>query len=256
MLIDNLVQLGLSEKESRVYLAALELGPTTILELAKKTSVKRSTIYEFINNLIDKELLAESVRGKKKIFIPSDPRKFESLVEKQKSLLKEILPELLSINQLTATKPKTQIYEGITGVKKALNDTLTTNQPIFAFCSMNNISGEVLDYLSSRYRQKRIKKKIYLQAIVSSDLPEQIFSADDKFFSNIFFVDPKKFPGNLWLNIYGRKISFISYNKNSRLFSAIIDDESLARSMKSFFDLAWLGAKKKISQRKNQPISF
>lgn len=245
MLIDNLVQLGLSAKESQVYLAALELGPTTILELSKKTTIKRSTIYEFINNLVAKDLLTKSVRGKKKIFIPSDPKKFESLVEKQKSLLQEILPELLSINQLTAAKPKTQIYEGLAGVKKAFNDTLAANQPICAFCSMSNISSEVLEYLSSEYQRKRIKKNISLRAIVSSDRPEQIFPTDEKSLSDIFSIDSQKFPGNLWLNIYGGKISFISYNKNSRLFAAIIDDENLARSMKSFFDLAWLGAEKK-----------
>ena len=41
MFENELQQLGLSEKEAKVYLASLELGSTSVLEISKKAGLKR-----------------------------------------------------------------------------------------------------------------------------------------------------------------------------------------------------------------------
>ena len=43
--------LGLSEHEAAVYLAALELGEANIQEISRKSGVKRTSIYNFIDTL-------------------------------------------------------------------------------------------------------------------------------------------------------------------------------------------------------------
>jgi len=54
MLIQELQKLGLSDKESKVYLASLELGPAPIAAIAKQASVNRPTTYVIIESLIKK----------------------------------------------------------------------------------------------------------------------------------------------------------------------------------------------------------
>ncbi|MFH0854627.1 MAG: helix-turn-helix domain-containing protein, partial [bacterium] len=61
----DLQQIGLSDKEASVYLAALELGPTNIQALTKKSAIKRSTVYDIIKNLKNHGLMSETTRGKR-----------------------------------------------------------------------------------------------------------------------------------------------------------------------------------------------
>ena len=46
-----LENLGLSEKEAEIYLALLELGTGTVVEVAKKSGVKRPTAYLVLDEL-------------------------------------------------------------------------------------------------------------------------------------------------------------------------------------------------------------
>ena len=55
---DALSNLGLSERESSVYLALLELGQTTTGPLSKKSSIPNSKIYEVLNSLEEKGLVS------------------------------------------------------------------------------------------------------------------------------------------------------------------------------------------------------
>ncbi|MBU2235559.1 helix-turn-helix domain-containing protein, partial [Patescibacteria group bacterium] len=41
----SLIQFGLNSKEASVYLAALELGGSPVLKIAKKAELKRPTVY-------------------------------------------------------------------------------------------------------------------------------------------------------------------------------------------------------------------
>ena len=55
----NYIQLqdaGLSETEAKIYLAALELGQTSVSRIARKSGIKRTTIYLSLENLMEKGL--------------------------------------------------------------------------------------------------------------------------------------------------------------------------------------------------------
>ncbi|MEK7106984.1 MAG: helix-turn-helix domain-containing protein, partial [Patescibacteria group bacterium] len=62
---DSLSQLGLSGQESAVYLAALELGFSSISDIAKKAGIKRPTTYYIVDELIKKNLVSRAPKGKR-----------------------------------------------------------------------------------------------------------------------------------------------------------------------------------------------
>ena len=70
MTIPFLKQLGLLEKEAKVYLASLELGEATVLELAKKSALNRTTVYVEIEKLGQRGLVSSIEKGKKRYFSP------------------------------------------------------------------------------------------------------------------------------------------------------------------------------------------
>ena len=51
-LYQQLKQLGLEEKQAKIYLASLELGPDTAQNIAYKASLKRPTTYVILEELI------------------------------------------------------------------------------------------------------------------------------------------------------------------------------------------------------------
>jgi|SRR3989344_829968 len=61
----ELQALGLSEKEAKVYLAALVLGPDTVQNIAKKAGINRPTAYLQIESLKEKGIISEVEKDKK-----------------------------------------------------------------------------------------------------------------------------------------------------------------------------------------------
>ena len=84
MLEKELQQLGLSDKEAKTYLASLELGPVSVQEIAKKSGLKRPTVYFAIEQLIKMGLMSSFEKGKKRYFSAESPERLVSLITAQK----------------------------------------------------------------------------------------------------------------------------------------------------------------------------
>ena len=80
-LLTTLTTLGLTDHEAAVYLAALSLGPATILKIAKAAEIKRTTVYSVIETLKLKGLVSVEVKGFKSLFVAEDPTKLETILE-------------------------------------------------------------------------------------------------------------------------------------------------------------------------------
>ncbi|MEY4744239.1 MAG: hypothetical protein RL272_184, partial [Candidatus Parcubacteria bacterium] len=68
-LAKELQKIGLSENEAKVYLAGLELGPSTAQMMAAKATVSRPTTYIMIESLIKRGLMSSFQKGKKRYFV-------------------------------------------------------------------------------------------------------------------------------------------------------------------------------------------
>ena len=59
MMIQNiLAKLGLSEKEAKVYVTCLEIGPASVRSIAQAAGVNRGTTYDIIRSLQQRGLAA------------------------------------------------------------------------------------------------------------------------------------------------------------------------------------------------------
>src|SRR5262245_56968151 len=93
--LKGLVELGLNEKEARLYLASLRLGPATAQQLALESELKRATIYPYIDSLVEKGLFHIEINGVRKLFTPESPDKLALLLDRKKQLLTDIMPLLV-----------------------------------------------------------------------------------------------------------------------------------------------------------------
>lgn len=95
-LFTTLTNLGLTEKEAKVYLANLALGPTTILQITRGAELKRTTVYSIIESLKQKGLINIEARGFKKLFVAENPERLESILEEKNNKIKKFFAGIFS----------------------------------------------------------------------------------------------------------------------------------------------------------------
>jgi len=64
MIEQDLQGIGLTDGETKAYLAMLELGSSTVGPIAKKSGISYSKIYEVLQRLIDKGIVSFIVKEK------------------------------------------------------------------------------------------------------------------------------------------------------------------------------------------------
>ncbi len=116
-LSQELLAIGLTNKEAEVYLATLQLGYASVIEISNKANVNRTTAYTHIKNLITRGLINGVEKGGKVYYLAEKPDKLKYLYEQQekeirrkREMLDKILPKLESIYNVAKGKPEVRYY--------------------------------------------------------------------------------------------------------------------------------------------------
>ena len=117
-----LQQSGLTEGESRVYLALLELGPSTSGPIVEKSGVSRSIIYQLPNKLSQKGLVSHIVKERTKYFQAAEPSRIQEYLDgeekkfqENKQKMDDLLPKLYAL-QSSAKESEAKVYMGFRGM--------------------------------------------------------------------------------------------------------------------------------------------
>lgn len=238
----TLENIGLSPNESRVYLAALELGETLHSALAKKAGIKRATLYyDALPKLLEKGLITETIKGKRKYLTAKD---IDTFLESKKAQLAEVerlMPQLRTLLASANTKPALLLFEGIEGIKKVWLDHLVQRQPILEFVGIEDIHPELQKYLKHYYIWERAKRKIPVQMLVSGTTVAGIFNvkSDSHEMREVKNINGAMFPIPLSCDIYGDNVSFTLHRKDSEPVGLIIRSKEIAVTMRSLFTFIW-----------------
>ena len=119
----ELRKLGLSEKQVKVYLVGLELGPSTVQNIAFKTGFARPTTYEIIKKLEQKGLFAETGRKGKRYFTAQSPENILGILRTQKREIEEKEREFIRIisaleAKYSKEKRGMEVFKGKEGFKE------------------------------------------------------------------------------------------------------------------------------------------
>ena len=93
----ELRKLGLTDKEVKVYLAGLELGPSPVQKIAERAKISRPTTYEIIKKLEGKGLFTEVKQKKKRAFTAQSPERILGILRTQKREIEEKEREFIRI---------------------------------------------------------------------------------------------------------------------------------------------------------------
>ena len=236
-----LKNLGLSEAESTVYLAALELGKALPKHLADKAGVKRPTLYELLPNMLEQGLLSETIIGKRRYFVAEDPQVLMEKKQAEMEHLEKLIPELRILLATSTTRPKIIFYEGVEGAKKIYLDNLRERKPTLNFIGLENINPKIDEYAQHYYIPRRIKYGITIDILISGSIksPYMYLKTDPYALRKVKTIDGKKFSIPLDAYIYGDNVSFSLWRKDSEPIGLIIRSKEITTTMRSLFNFIW-----------------
>lgn len=247
MVITELQALGLPLEEAKVYHALLQLGGSYVSAIAKKAEVHRVVCYKILDELVTKGLVSSFRKNGVKHFAIESPA---ILVRKEQERLEraeKLLPELLSITNALAYKPKIQYYEGIEGMKNIFNETLSAKEEMLGYTNLEAIPKVIPDDFLRDYAKRKIAKGIKTR-MLSPHTPAALKYLEtyyprgfDPNLVEILFVNPRQFHFEYEMTIYGDKVAVLSLNPEERM-GLIIESRIYARTQRAVFQLAWLGA--------------
>ncbi|MBT4857279.1 TrmB family transcriptional regulator [Candidatus Uhrbacteria bacterium] len=246
MLKNILKDLNFSEKETAVYLTLLELGSAKAGDISKKADITRTTVYDILTSLLKKGLVNKYKKGSQTFFGALDPNRLLTYIDreieqntvkltKQKQEVKELLPELVSLQNKASAKPKVQFYEGKTGMREAYEDTLTAKGGIVAYANVETMHEGLPNFFPTYYK-RRSKEKVFIKAIlpknkasIARSTNDQIELRDTRFLPEGETFSPE-------VNIYNDKVLIASWKEKMAL---IIESKELADLHRTIFDQLW-----------------
>ncbi len=132
-LISYLEDLGLEKEGARVYLALVQHGPMTILQVSRAAHVERTRVYRFVGGWVQQGFIEEQLAHKTKIFHAAPLERIKLLMQQKKAAMKALEGSFASFSdQVTsllqqATATKVLYYNGRDGLRQMLWNTMRTN---------------------------------------------------------------------------------------------------------------------------------
>ena len=241
-LTQQLENLGIDDKQASVYLACLELGASTVQELAKKSGIKRTSIYNFLDEMKQIGLITEVMEDHHILIVPEDP---EVLLRRAKSQTKQIeglMPELKSIFNLPGNKPKVRYYEGEEGLKKAWDDMLASGDKIYGYSDYEKMFDSLPEEILWYVPETRVKnRQLFFCIAKDGERAREVKTKDKEQMRETRLI--KNLELDTEINIYGNKVLMLSFRRPYT--AVIIEDRAIALSMKSIWELNWNNLKEK-----------
>jgi len=232
---------GLDEKEAAIYVALLQLGEGSVAEIAHKSGLKRTTVYNLLPHLIEDGLVQTILKkGKRKYFV-EDVRSLETMLKEKETQLSQVLPDLRAMHNIFPFKPKITYFEGTNGLKEMYMDTLKSCQPgdeILSIMGMHNLYEYFDRKFANEYISERAKKKIRLRMITprSEEATEATKNNRESLRETKFIHEyPSQFQSDM--EIYGNKIALISFSENQ--MGVIIESKQISEMHRAAFEILW-----------------
>ena len=241
---ETLAELGLSNRQTDLYLALLKLGPSSIRDIAAAAGINRGTTYEELKTLRSLSLVTYHPQGKRRFFCAEPPEVLLRIAREKEAetraavnrLEHDILPDLISIIPSSAQVSVSQ-YEGDEGVEYLLRDILAT---------VGRLPEKHYRVYSSRHIRKYLYRPFpgFTRARVSAGIQVNVIAIgeggeDAPLSGRKWITTDSQTQAPAYVAIYGSKCAMISLVNGDYPTVVILDSEGIASAMNISFDTLW-----------------
>lgn len=241
-LIQELKKLNLTEKEARVYLALLELGPSTPYKIAKRSHLKRPTAYVIAEELVEKGLIIQMTGEKQKMYIARSPEAYVEEVEERVKDAKKIVPELLALQRKKSDKPNILYFEGVEGMRQAYQYKLKEfkgKEIVGFFARANDVDKELFEKVFLPWNEEKIVHNIQVRGFMVDDpklQPYKKFLVTERGKITAKFLPDSVYSADCSVEVLDNSVRVVIMRSKQ---AVIIESAEVALAMKQIFELLW-----------------
>lgn len=191
-LVKGLLDIGFTENEANVYLAALELKEALASSIAKRAGVKRPTTYVLLEALREKGLVSSFKKNGHFFFRVNHPCEFiEGEMDRTEKLFKSLknlesgLPELLAEHSQYIVPSQVAIFRGKEGWGQMIGDVLKASTEVLSWTNPEHWA-KVLSICSAverkklqRLRKRKVEAELSCEKMVYDDKLAMLFLEDE-----------------------------------------------------------------------------
>lgn len=241
MLRANLEEIGLTEGETKVYLALLNIGISTIGKITKESTVSNSKIYDILDRLNKKGLVGISIINNKKHFEAKNPSNLSELVqEKEESLakLKEQIPRLQKMYEFAEPVQEAEILQGIKGIKTFTEMILKKLEKgdTFYILGAPKESTDKLGAYFQEWHERRVKKGIKCKILFNKNAKSRAEKRKHTPLTEVRYT-PEGMITPALIDIGKDYVATILFGE--RPLCIIIKNKEIYESYVSYFNLLW-----------------
>lgn len=238
-LIKGLGAFGLDDKEVKVYLAGLELGSSTVLELSRRTELPRTTLYPILERLVRQGVFRLGKEKKTTVYIVEPPDELERTMGERQKLFTKTLPLLHVLKDTVDEGPGVTIYEGTDGFKRLWKQIFQSGVKEYRLITTG---VGLLDYVKEHYIIKqliaqRLKRGIKSRQLIpmTRDARKIVEKDKEELRESRFLPSGVVLPASAL--IFDGQVAFITTRKENTMI--ILASGDIATTYQTLFDLIW-----------------
>ncbi len=239
--LDLLGNLGLSEKEAKTYLAILELGSSTVKPIADRAGIKRTSIYNFIDRLVEQGLVTRTLRKGRTCYQGQSPSRLIEISKERLEACEDALPEFMGLFNLSGKKPRMHFFEGPEQMKNIVREEPKCKKEVLYIWPGTDIMEMIggVRFMTEIDRQ-RIDAGVTVRTIrwKTKDILFRTSSHGPKYLRELRFAG-EGMNFKMGMGIYDTgKISFFSSRHEG--FGILIESRELEELMRALWNLFWV----------------
>lgn len=253
-LVKELQKTGLSDKESIVYVALLELGGAYPSKISEYSGLKRATTYNILVTLSVRGMINEIEKRNKLFYQIDKPNKLINysstrvkLAEDGLERAKKILPDIEGLFSLIGEKPKVLFFEGGDTVLSICNDMISSgsNYEMLAFSNASKFKNLLTQEQLKNFIKEKELHNITTRGIVPDTEEDRSYDVDvfngvkKELWPVMRYIPEKDFPYEAEITIYGTNKVSITKLGGPNIIGVIIEDKIIHDMMRMIFELSW-----------------
>lgn len=244
---------GIEPSAAKLYIELAQTGPTTALQLAKKTGVSRTQVYRHLETLQSSGLVSAEQLTYGTIFRNLPLENLEARIADQESNAIALRTDLSAMTALLrqlagSSAPQATVHHhyGLAGIKQA-NWNLTKAKNEFRVFETAHITDHLDPTFARRFRERILERNLTTYDLTNAT---KITTAELEPFapSRTFYrhIDPQVLKINFEMYVYDDIVTLLDYSKNAQAIE--IHHPNLSTMMRQLFDAMWnLGEELQIS---------
>lgn len=243
-LLTYLCDMGLTDKESQLYIWLIKHTESTGYEASIALKLPRGTTYMLLESLVKHGIVRTSIQNKKRIYIPESLNVWKRNLEDKMKKAEEMMPMLEGLMKMKNQNVSVRVYKGIEGLKQAWDEVIehfeeNRVKTCFAVSHGSEIYKVIPKYFK-KWIERRVKNKTeaYLIYPISDkvlveggEIKEPL--AEYKFASG----ESLAFSGDVTLG--GNIAALFSFDENKEPHAVVIESEEIIKILSQWFRLMW-----------------